>query len=51
MLVNGENESEDDTESDEDDSEEDSSDEDQETPEKVRTYTLGLSFKTVRVFN
>ncbi|KAA3471970.1 histone deacetylase HDT1-like isoform X1 [Gossypium australe] len=33
MLVNGKNESEDDTDSDEDDSEEDSSDEDPETPE------------------
>lgn len=35
MLVNGENESDNDTDSDEDDSEEDSSDEDQKTPEKA----------------
>ncbi|KAK6231772.1 hypothetical protein QUC31_010994 [Theobroma cacao] len=35
MLVNGENESDDDTDSDEDDSDEESSDEDQETPEKA----------------
>lgn len=50
MLVNGENESDEDTESDEDDSEEDGSDE-EDTPAKVRTYALGLSFKTLRVFS